>query len=53
MNTKKNQPHYSEAKKSAIADILAELKEEGKVFIAFNPQRTRIINIILADINNI
>ena len=48
MNTKKNQPHYTEAKKAAIADILKELNKEGKVFIAYNPKRTININIIIA-----
>ena len=48
MNTKKNQPHYTEAKKAAIADILQELNKEGKVFIAYNPKRTININIIIA-----
>ena len=48
MNTKKNQPHYTEAKKTAIADILQELNKEGKVFIAYNPKRTININIIIA-----
>ena len=48
MNTKKNQPHYTEAKNAAIADILRELNKEGKVFIAYNPKRTININIIIA-----
>ena len=48
MNTKKNQPHYTEAKSAAIADILQELNKEGKVFIAYNPKRTVNINIIIA-----
>ena len=48
MNTKKNQPHYAEAKSAAIADILQELNKEGKVFIAYNPKRTININIIIA-----
>ena len=48
MNTKKNQPHYTEAKKTAIADILQELNKEGKVFLAYNPKRTININIIIA-----
>ena len=48
MNTKKNQPHYTEAKRAAIADILQELNKEGKVFIAYNPKRTININIIIA-----
>lgn len=48
MNTKKSQPHYTEAKKAAIADILQELNKEGKVFIAYNPKRTININIIIA-----
>ena len=48
MNTKKNQPHYTEAKKAAIADILQELNKEGKVFIAYNPKRTINITIIIA-----
>ena len=48
MNTKKNQPHYTEAKSAAIADILQELNKEGKVFIAYNPKRTLNINIIIA-----
>ena len=48
MNTKKNQPHYTEAKSTAIADILQELNKEGKVFIAYNPKRTININIIIA-----
>ena len=47
MNTKKNQPHYTEAKNAAIADILQELNKEGKVFIAYNPKRTININIII------
>ena len=48
MNTKKNQPHYTKAKNTAIADILQELNKEGKVFIAYNPKRTININIIIA-----
>lgn len=48
MNTKKSQPHYTEAKNAAIADILQELNKEGKVFIAYNPKRTININIIIA-----
>ena len=48
MNTKKNQPHDTEAKNAAIADILQELNKEGKVFIAYNPKRTININIIIA-----
>lgn len=48
MNYKKNQPHYSEAMKLAIADIMEECHKEGKVFLAYNNKRTRVINIIIA-----
>lgn len=48
MNIEKSQPHYTEAKNAAIADILQELDKEGKVFIAYNPKRTININIIIA-----
>ena len=47
MNTKKNQPHYTESKNAAIAYIIQELNKEGKVFIAYNPKRTININIII------
>ena len=53
MNTKKNQPHYTEAKSAAIADILQELNKEGKVFIAYNPTTTININIIIATASTI
>lgn len=49
MNQKKNQPRYSEAKQTALADIREYLKKEGKVFIAFNPKITININIIIAE----
>lgn len=48
MNCKKNQPHYSEAMKLAIADIMEECHKEGKVFLAYNNKRTKVINIIIA-----
>ena len=44
----KSQEKYTEAKNTAIADILQELNKEGKVFIAYNPKRTININIIIA-----
>lgn len=43
----KNQPHYSDAMKRAIADIMEECHKEGKCFIAFNNRRTKNINIII------
>lgn len=48
MSTKNNQPHYSEAMKSAIADIMEECHKEGKCFIAYNSKRTKNINIIIS-----
>lgn len=48
MNIKKNQPHYTEAMKQAIADIMEECHREGKCFIAFNNKRTKNINIIIS-----
>lgn len=47
-NPKKNQPHYTEAMKLAIADIMEECHKEGKCFIAYNSKRTKNINIIIA-----
>ena len=44
---KTNQPHYSEAMKKAIADIMEECHREGKCFIAYNNRRTKNINIII------
>ena len=34
MNTKKNQPHYTEAMKAAIKDIMEDCHKEGKCFIS-------------------
>lgn len=48
MNTKPNQPHYSEAMKQALADIMEECHKEGKCFIAYNNARTKNINIIIS-----
>lgn len=48
MNTKKNQPHYTEAMKMAIADIIEACHAEGKCFIAYNNARTKNINIIIS-----
>lgn len=48
MSTKKNQPHYTEAMKLAIADIMEECHKEGKCFIAYNSRRTKNINIIIS-----
>ena len=48
MNTKKNQPHYTEAMKTAIADIMKACHKEGKCFIAYNSARTKNINIIIS-----
>ena len=48
MNTKKNQPHYTEAMKKAIADIMEACHKEGKCFIAYNSARTKNINIIIS-----
>lgn len=45
---KKNQPHYTEAMKKAIADIMEECHKEHKCFIAYNNKRTKNINIIIA-----
>lgn len=45
---KKNQPHYTEAMKKAIADIIEECHKEHKCFIAYNNKRTKNINIIIA-----
>ena len=53
MNNKLNQPHYTEAKNAAIADIREELHKEGKVFLAYNAKRTININIIIASNCNI
>lgn len=53
MNTKKSQPHYSEAKKTALLDIKKELTSENKCFIAFNSLRTKKINIIISSDNSI
>ena len=47
MNIKKNQPHYTEAMKMAIADIMEACHKEGKCFIAYNNARTKNINIII------
>lgn len=44
----KNQPHYTEAMKKAIADIMEECHKENKCFIAFNSKKTKNINIIIA-----
>ena len=49
MNTKPNQPHYTEAMKMAIADIIEACHKEGKCFIAYNSARTKNINIIIAN----
>lgn len=46
-NHKKNQPHYTEAMKQALADIMEACHKEGKCFIAFNNKRTKNINIII------
>ena len=48
MNTKPNQPHYTEAMKMAIADIMEACHKEGKCFIAYNNARTKNINIIIS-----
>ena len=48
MNTKPNQPHYTEAMKMAIADIMEACHKEGKCFIAYNSTRTKKINIIIS-----
>ena len=48
MNTKKNQPHYTEAMKMAIADIMEACHKEGKCFIVYNNARTKNINIIIS-----
>ena len=48
MNTKQNQPHYTEAMKMAIADIMEACHAEGKCFIAYNNVRTKNINIIIS-----
>ena len=48
MNTKPNQPHYTEAMKMAIADIMEACHKEGKCFIAYNSTRTKNINIIIS-----
>lgn len=53
MNCKKNQPHYSEAMKLAIADTMEECHKEGKVFLAYNNRRTKVINIIIASSNTL
>ena len=53
MGDKFNQPHYIEARNTAIADILEELHKEGKVFLAYNAKRTININIIIANNCNI
>ena len=50
MNTKPNQPHYTEAMKKAIADIMEACHKEGKCFIAYNNIRTKSINIIISSI---
>lgn len=47
-NCKKNQPHYTEAMKQALADIMEACHKEGKCFIAFNNKRTKNINIIIS-----
>ena len=48
MNTKKNQPHYTEAMKAAIKDIMEDCHKEGKCFISYNNIRTKNINIIIS-----
>ena len=48
MNTKPNQPHYTEAMKMAIADIMEACHKEGKCFITYNNIRTKSINIIIS-----
>ena len=48
MNTKPNQPHYTEAMKMAIADIMEACHKEGKCVIAYNNIRTKSINIIIS-----
>lgn len=48
MNLKKEQPHYSEAMRTAIADIIEACHAEGKCFIAYNSKRTKNINIIIS-----
>ena len=48
MNIKKNQPHYTEAMKMAIADIMEACHKEGKCFIAYNNTITKNINIIIS-----
>ena len=48
MDIKKNQPHYTEAMKMAIADIMEACHKEGKCFIAYNNARTKNINIIIS-----
>ena len=48
MDIKKNQPHYTEAMKMAIADIIEACHQEGKCFIAYNNARTKNINIIIS-----
>lgn len=47
-NCKKNQPHYTEAMKQALVDIMEACHKEGKCFIAFNNKRTKNINIIIS-----
>ena len=47
MNTKKNQPFYSEAKQQAIKDIKEQLHEENKPFIEYNKNITININLII------
>ena len=47
MNTKPNQPHYTEAMKAAIKDIMEDCHKEGKCFISYNNIRTKNINIII------
>ena len=48
MNRKKNQPHYTEAMKTAIKDIMEDCHKEGKCFISYNNIRTKNINIIIS-----
>lgn len=53
MNSYKDQPHYSEAMKQAITDIIEACHQEGKCFIAYNNKRTKNINIIISSDCNI